>query len=111
MLFIAYLKLGIDEIREKLGDSSGVKIHGEKRDVLYFADEVAILAKNETELKRMAGGMDTILPKYNMKINTEKTKILVISRHDTKTDIDMNGHKLDCTKEFTYLGSRITSDG
>ena len=50
--------------------------------------------------------------KYQLKINTKKTKIIVCSRREeVKTNIKIRKQKLVEVDEFCYLGSRITSDG
>ena len=52
------------------------------------------------------------MARYHLKINKKKTKILVCSkREEAKTNIKLGKHKLEEVKEFSYLGSRITSDG
>ena len=52
------------------------------------------------------------MARYHLKINQKKTKILVCSkREEAKTNIKLGKHKLEEVKEFSYLGSRISSDG
>ena len=46
-----------------------------------------------------------------MNINKTKTKILVGSRQQVDTNIIMDGIKLENVNSYTYLGSRVTSDG
>ena len=52
------------------------------------------------------------MARYHLKINKKKAKTLVCSkREEAKTNIKLGKHKLEEVKEFSYLGSRITSDG
>ena len=112
VLFNAYIQAGLDEMSEQLRDRGGVKINGLKINMIRFADDIAILAESKEELTVMLELMDkTLNANYNMKINTGKTKILVISKHGTRVEIKMNGKKLENVKEFRYLGSLITCDG
>uniref|UniRef100_A0A0A9ZCW4 Uncharacterized transposon-derived protein F52C9.6 n=1 Tax=Lygus hesperus TaxID=30085 RepID=A0A0A9ZCW4_LYGHE len=46
-----------------------------------------------------------------MKINKRKTKILVASRKGTQADCMLGGEKIENVDAFTFLGSKITSDG
>ena len=47
-----------------------------------------------------------------MKINKNKTNVMIVSTEENKTaNIQLNGTPLSSVKIFSYLGSRITSDG
>ena len=49
---------------------------------------------------------------FNMRINTNKTKILVCSRNgENQTSIELRNEKIQEVNEFNYLGSKITNDG
>jgi len=49
--------------------------------------------------------------KYNMRINTKKTKIMTMSTVEGRTmKITVNGHNLERVKQFCYLGSLVTED-
>jgi len=54
-------------------------MNSRKIKMLRFADDIAVIAENEEELQRMLRCMEeTLLNEQNMKINTKKTKVLVI---------------------------------
>lgn len=42
-----------------------------------------------------------------MSINKNKTKLLVVHRHDTGTEVVLQGRLLEDVDEFTYLSSNI----
>lgn len=80
-LFNLYVQEAINKIREKGG--VGINIHGEKIDMLRFADDIAVLAENENNLQNTLNIMnDTMRDEFKMKINIEKTKILISSRRE-----------------------------
>ncbi|KAF0772940.1 Reverse transcriptase domain-containing protein [Aphis craccivora] len=111
-IFNAYIQEAIDIIREKI--QLGIKINGKKIDMLRFADEIAVIAENEEELQRMLRFMEeTLLNELSMKINTQKTKVLVCSRNNnitTKIHLQ-NNQEIKKVEEFAYLGSIIRKDG
>ena len=50
--------------------------------------------------------------KYNMRINTKKTKVIRISQVKGRPImIKVNGQNLEKVKQFCYLGSLVTEDG
>lgn len=82
--------------------------------MLRFTDDVAMLADSEENLKGMLPNLEcfdkTVKQEYNMKINMTKTKILVCSRQYIKSNIRINNITLERVNNFTYLGSKVTSD-
>lgn len=82
-----------------------------KIDVLRFADDIVVIAKNEKELQRMMKSMEEmLLSKLNMKINMKKTKVLVCSKNiNIRTRIHVqNNKKLEQVEEFACLGNIIS---
>ncbi|VVC30385.1 Endonuclease/exonuclease/phosphatase,Reverse transcriptase domain [Cinara cedri] len=111
-IFNAYIQEAIDIIREKI--QVGIKINDRKIDMLRFADDIAVIAENKEELQRMLRCMEeTLLNELSMKINTQKTKVLVCSRNNNiTTRIHLqNNQKIKKVEEFAYLGSIISKDG
>lgn len=91
----------------------GIKIQGEEADMIQFAYDIALLAKNKEDLKNILMIMNIIfMDEYNMKINESKTKILVYSRNEAvKSDIKLDGNTLEGVNECKYLGSMIKKYG
>ena len=46
-----------------------------------------------------------------MDISTEKTKLMTTNTSGIKTEIKVNGQKLETVTSFKYLGSVITDEG
>ncbi|KAI5718650.1 hypothetical protein M8J77_024598 [Diaphorina citri] len=112
-LFNVYVQEAINHIKEDT--NVGIKIHGEKIDMLRFADDIAIITENENDLQRILERMNTIMKtKYNMRMNRTKTKVLVCSRNTEEQrprPILIENEYIEIVKEYKYLGSLITSDG
>lgn len=109
MLFNLFIEMAIREV--KMSDVGGVKINGNRIKLVRFADDIALVAESEEELTQFLSIMNNIFISYDMKINKKKTKVLVCSREPIFTNITIEGEKIEQVNTFTYLGSRITSDG
>ena len=53
----------------------------------------------------------TIILKYGMEMNVEKTKVMRISRQPSPVKIMMDQKQLENVESFKYLGSMLTNDG
>lgn len=112
LIFNAYIQEAIDIIRERI--QLGIKVNGYRIDMLRFADDIAIIAENEKDLKTLLETLEQVMEKdLHMKINTKKTKVLVCSRYNSiRTSIKLkDGENIEQVEDFMYLGSTISSDG
>ena len=74
LLFNIYMKQAINEYKEYC---TGIKVNGVRIQMLRFADGTAIIAQDETYLKRALETLDCILKSnYKMKINWKKKQKL-----------------------------------
>uniref|UniRef100_A0A8D8XSF1 Reverse transcriptase domain-containing protein n=1 Tax=Cacopsylla melanoneura TaxID=428564 RepID=A0A8D8XSF1_9HEMI len=78
--------------------------------MLRFADDIAVLAPDEYNLKRILECMNDIFEEFKMKINMKKTEILVCSKQPEIVNIMINNTTIKQTTSFKYLGSNITED-
>ena len=113
-LFNVYVQEAINRIREEI--QVGINIHGEKIDMLRYADDIAITTENEGDLQNILQVMNNIMRnEFNMKMNRKKTKILVCSRnqadHRRTPVIYIENERIQNVQEYKYLGSLITKDG
>ena len=80
LLFNVYIEQAINECKEY---RTGIKVNGVRREMLRFADDIAIIAQEEIHLKRAVENLDNILKcNYEMKIKRIKivfSKITVCS--------------------------------
>lgn len=65
----------IDEVLEK-GGWGGVKLGGRKIYTLAYADDIAVIAEDEEEMKGIMGKLDKYLEEKGMELNVGKTKIM-----------------------------------
>jgi hypothetical protein len=69
---------------------SGIKIGKEQLNILAYADGIALIGKNEIEVKLFVE-MENIARKFGLSINQEKTKFMIVER---KNNLNKNktGH-------------------
>lgn len=80
--------------------------------MLRFADDIAIIAQDEMNLKRALESLDDILKtNYNLKINRKKTEVMVCSKDPENINIRIEDDALKQVPTFKYLGSIFTEDG
>ena len=90
---------GVDEAQ------AGIKIAGKNINNLRYAD-TNLMAESE-ELKRLLMKVKEESEKADLKLNTQKTKIMT-SGPITSRQID--GGKVETVTDFIFLGSKITVD-
>ena len=70
LLFNIYIEQAINECKEYCPE---IKVNGMRIQMLRFADNIAIIAQDEINLKRALESLDDILKsKYTTKINRKK---------------------------------------
>lgn len=76
---------------------------------LLFADDLAIIADTEEGLQQRYLIWKGNLERKGMKVNTQKTEVMVSSRegHEEISVTSEDGRRLKQTNEFKYLGSVI----
>ncbi|KAI5729179.1 hypothetical protein M8J77_026485 [Diaphorina citri] len=106
-LFNIYIEKAIEESKEVC---TGIVLNGVRVQMLRFADDIAVLAPDEQNLKRSLECMDEVLNKYKMKINMRKTEIMACTKETEAVNILVNRQPIKQTKTFKYLGSTITEN-
>ena len=87
---------------------AGIKIAGRNIDNLRYADDTALMAESEEELKSLLMKVKEESGKVGLKLNIQKMKIMV-SGPITSWEID--GETVETVSDFIFLGSKITADG
>ena len=87
---------------------AGIKIAGRNINNLRYGDDTTLTAESEEELKSLLMKMKEESEKVGLKLNIQKTKIMV-SGPITSWDID--GETVETVSDFIFLGSKITVDG
>jgi len=75
-----------------------------------YADELVLMAKEETMLQDVIDKLIEIGRCYGMEMNVEKTKVLRISRQPSQVTIMIDQKQLENVECFKYLGSMLTND-
>ena len=93
---------GLDEAQ------AGIKIAGRNINNLRYADETALMAESEEELKSLLMKVKEESEKVGLKLNNQKTKIMA-SGPISSWQID--GEIVETVADFIFGGSKITADG
>jgi len=76
-----------------------------------YADDLVLMAKEETVLQGMIDKLIDIGSCYGMEMNVEKTKVMRISRQPSPVTIIIDQKQMENVECFKYLGSMLTNDG
>ena len=86
---------------------AGIKIARRNINNLRYADDTAHMAESEVELKSLLMKVKEESEKVGLKLNIQKTKIMVSS---PITSWQIDGETME-TVTILFLGSKITADG
>ena len=97
---------------DALEDHEGtVSIAGRTITNLCFADDVDGLAGEEEKLAKLVECLNKASTAYGMEISAKKTKLMTNNTSGIKTEIKVNGQRLETATSSKYLGSVITDEG
>ena len=108
ILFNLYSECLTKKALDGLGDFN---IGGQIIQTVKYADELVLMAKEETVLQGMIDKLIEIGSCYGMEMNVEKTKVMRISRQPSPVTIMIDQKQLENVECFKYLGSMLTNDG
>ena len=77
---------------------------------LDYADDLGLLSSRYQDAQQKTESLSRVASTIGLKVNAKKTQAL---RKNTTNNnpIMVNGNPLEDVQEFTYLGSKVTSDG
>ena len=86
---------------------------------LLFADDTALVADSEENLRKLVAEFGRVCERRKLKVNIAKSKVMKCSRRVDDDDdggggginVCLNGEKLEEVSEFKYLGSHVADDG
>ena len=87
---------------------AGIKIAGRNVNNLRYADDTALMAESEKELKSLLMKVKEESENVGLKLNIQKTKIMAFG---SLTSWQIDGETVDTVADFLFLGSKITADG
>ena len=93
---------GLDEAQ------AGIKTARRNTNNLRYADDTTLMAESEEELKRFLTKMKEKSKNIGLKLNIQKTKIMVSS---PITSWQIDGETVETVADFIWGGSKITADG
>ena len=96
--------------KEALDGLGGFNIGWQIMQTVKYADDLVLMAKEETVLQGMIDKLTEIGRYYGMKMNVEKTKVMRISRQPSPVTIMIDQKQLENVECFKYLGSML-NDG
>jgi len=94
---------------------SGIKIGKEKLNVLTYADDIALIGKNEIEIRKLFLEMENTARKLGLQINQEKTKYMIVERKNSLKKnkighLKIKNYKFERVENFKYLGVILNED-
>ena len=89
-------------------EQAGIKIVRRNINNLRYADDTTIMAESEEELKSLLMKVKEESEKVGLKLNIQKTKIMVSS---PITSWEIDGETVETVSDFIFGGSKITADG
>jgi hypothetical protein len=88
--------------------SGDFKTGGQIIQTVKYADDLVLMAKEETVLQGTIDKLTEIGRCYGMQMDMEKTKVMRISRQPTPVTINIDQRQPEKVKCFRYLGSMLT---
>jgi exonuclease III len=80
---------------------------------LLFADDAVVLSTSASGLQQELHNLQHYCQKWELTVNTSKTKVMVFSPSGRKTSpkITYDDKEIECVNEYKYLGTLLTSGG
>ena len=90
----------------------GIVVGGKIVRDVRFADDQGMVSSTERGLQNLMNKLNDTAKKFNMKINVQKTKTMVVSRNEGRlVKIKIDDQEIEQVSNFKYLGSLISEDG
>ena len=87
---------------------AGIKIAGKNISNLIYANDTTLMAETKEELKSLLMKVKEESEVAGLKLNIQKMKSMTSSPF---TSWQIDGETMETVTDFTFLGSKITSDG
>ena len=87
---------------------AGIKIAGRNITNLRYADDTTLMAESKEKLKSLLMKVKEEREKFGLKLNIQKTKIMVSS---PITSWQIDGQTVETVADLIFLGSEITAHG
>ena len=80
---------------------------------LLYADDTLVLAENDVQLQKALDGLHEYCNRWSLKVNTDKTKIIIFSRGKITRfkSFNFGEEKIDVVEDYVYLGTKFNFNG
>jgi hypothetical protein len=78
---------------------------------LLYADDLVLCGESEESLRKLAEGFGRVCKRRGLKVNVDKSKVLVVNGVNTQCQILLDGEHLEQVSEFKYLGYMLNKKG
>jgi len=94
---------------------SGTKIGKEQLNILAYADDIALIGKNEIGIRKLFVELENIARKFRPQINQEKTKYMIVERKNSLKKnkighLKIKNYKFERVENLKYLGVILNED-
>ena len=93
----------IEDVSSELKDKLNLYL---KLSIILYADDTVIIAESAADLQKQLDSFSDYCDIWTLKVNVEKSKIVVFSQGTTTNNLkfNFNGKQLEIVDEFNYLG-------
>ena len=95
-----------DMFKTQNWQNKGILIDGERLNHIRFADDITLIAENQSDLQIMIKELNEKSEQIGLKININKTKYLTNDVHQNQ-HIILNNRTIERVQSFIYLGQKI----
>ena len=88
--------------------------NGVKLNSLLYADDLILLSRSQQGLQNCLNKLQSFCDDWKMTVNLKKTKTMIFQKKVRKPRNAMfflNGHPIESTQEYTYLGVKLSPTG
>jgi hypothetical protein len=78
---------------------------------LLYADDLVLCGESEESLERLVERFGRVCKRRGLKVNVDKSKVMVMSEEHTRCQIMLDGEQLEQVSEFKYLGYMLDEKG
>lgn len=103
--------LVMKHILNNLSNKKGYYFGSYNINSICYADDTVLIAESEDDLQRLLFQFYKTCQSFNMRISTQKTKCITISKEPLRCKLAINEYLIEQVMEIQYLGVTITSDG
>ena len=93
--------------------TAGVCVQGLLVNNLPFADDIALITDNSSDLQDLTNRLNIESTRFGMEISAEKSKIFVVGKtpETLRSPVKLSGKQLEQVKQFKYLGCIMPDTG